>query len=122
MHRQSERFYASIIKAFCNSRGSEPRKPTVEERDGNRRDEEGKKKKRRENERQRTKVERVERFRVSLCVKFTIPVLCPWRDRSLGPGRASHPSTRTTSKCSPETFSPLSYLAITASPFHFDIS
>lgn len=43
MHRQSERFYASIIKAFCNSRGSEPRKPMVE-RDGNRRDEEKKKK------------------------------------------------------------------------------
>lgn len=42
MHRQSERFYASIIKAFCNSRGSEPRKPG---RDGNRRDEEEKEKK-----------------------------------------------------------------------------
>lgn len=33
--------------------------------------------------RRRRKVERVERFRVSLCVKLAIPVLYPRRDRSL---------------------------------------
>lgn len=44
----------------------------------------GEKRRKKVEETERGKVERVERFRVSLCVKLAILVLYPRRDRSLG--------------------------------------
>ena len=131
VHRQRRAFYASIIKAFCNSRGSGLRANDGGTSDGNREEKrkmvgggsgKGEKRKKEGGRDGEGKVERAERFRVSLCVKLAILVLYPRRDRSLGLEELLTLRLVLLLNAPPKRFPPCLTSRLPLPPFRFDIS